>query len=216
MRSRKSLRRRAVSRARVPVTSAWSSSLSVDSTVVMKTQTWPRRRSSFNRSASASASRRCSSICQPSPSWRSTGRSSRRISKACSSAAWLSGKALRILIACSNQVRASESAARAAAFMAEIVHCLLLQLGPDRVMGEPLDLLAEPVGVQLFYGVHDARVDVATALVEHPSVGDVVGEGVLEGVLQVREELRRVEKFSSLQVVEQAAKLVLCQPANCM
>src|SRR5262249_53948386 len=98
----------------------------------------------------------------------------------------------------------------------EIVHCLLLQLGPDRVMGEPLDLLAEPVGVQLFYGIHDARVDVATALVEHSSVGDVVGEGVLEGVLQVRKELCRIEKFSSLQLVEQTAKLVLCKPTNCM
>src|SRR5262249_14697019 len=71
-------------------------------------------------------------------------------------------------------------------------------------------------GVQLFYGIHDARVDVATALVEHPSVGDIVGEGVLEGVLQVRKELRRVEKLSSLQIVEQTAKFVLCQPTNCM
>src|SRR5262249_36743138 len=93
---------------------------------------------------------------------------------------------------------------------------LLLQLGPDCVMGELLDLLAEPVGVQLFYGIHDARVDVATALVEHSSVGDVVGEGVLEGVLQVRKELCRIEKFSSLQFVEEPAKLVLCQPTNCI
>ena len=83
-------------------------------------------------------------------------------------------------------------------------------------MGEPLDLLAEPVGVQLFYGIYDARVDVPTALVEHSSVGDVVGEGVLEGVLQVRKKLRRVEKFGSLQVVEQTAKLVLRKPTNCM
>ena len=83
-------------------------------------------------------------------------------------------------------------------------------------MGEPLDLLAEPVGVKLFYGIHDARVDVATALVEHPSVGDVVGKGVLEGVLQVREELRRVEKFSSLQIVQETVKLALRQPTNCM
>ena len=83
-------------------------------------------------------------------------------------------------------------------------------------MGEPLDLLAQPVGVKLFHGIHDARVDVAATFVEHPAVGDVVGEGVLEGVLQVRKELCRVEKFSSLQIVEQTAKLVLCQPADCM
>src|SRR5262245_59153313 len=83
-------------------------------------------------------------------------------------------------------------------------------------MRKPLDLLAEPVGVQLFYGIHDARVDVAAALVEHPSVGDVVGEGVLEGVVQVRKELRRVEKFGTLQVVEQTAELILRQSTNCV
>src|SRR6516162_1673476 len=83
-------------------------------------------------------------------------------------------------------------------------------------MGEPLDLLAEPVGVQLFYGIYDARVDVATALVEHPAVGDVVSEGVHEGVLQVRKELCRVEKFSSLQVVEESAEPILRQSTNCV
>ena len=62
---------------------------------VMNAQTRPRRRSSFNRSARASASRRRSSIRRTSPSWLSTGRSSRRISKACSSVDWLSGSASR-------------------------------------------------------------------------------------------------------------------------
>ena len=70
-------------------------------------------------------------------------------------------------------------------------------------MGKPLDLLAQPVGVKLFYGIHDARVDVAATFVEHPTVGDVVGEGVLERILQVRKELCRIEKFGSLQIVEQ-------------
>ena len=59
-------------------------------------------------------------------------------------------------------------------------------------------------------------MDVATALVEHSSVGDVVGERVLEGVLQVRKELRRVEKFGTLQVVEQTAELILRQSTNCV
>src|SRR5262245_33895067 len=62
-------------------------------------------------------------------------------------------------------VRERRSRGRLRSGLAEIVHCLLLQLGPDRVMGESLDLLAEPIGVQLFNGIHDARVDVATALV---------------------------------------------------
>jgi hypothetical protein len=83
-------------------------------------------------------------------------------------------------------------------------------------MGEPLDLLAEPVGVKLFYGIHDARVDVATALVEHSTVCDVVGERVLKRILQVRKETCRVKKFSSLQIVQETAKLALRQPTNCM
>ena len=82
-------------------------------------------------------------------------------------------------------------------------------------MGEPLDLLAQPVGVKLFYGIHDARVDVAAALAEHPAVGDVVGEGVLEGILQVRKELCRIKKFGILQIAEQAAEVVVRQPGNC-
>jgi hypothetical protein len=32
-------------------------------------------------------------------------------------------------------------------------------------MGEPFDLFAKPVGVKLFYGIHDLRVDVAAAFV---------------------------------------------------
>ena len=96
------------------------------------------------------------------------------------------------------------------------MHCLLLQLALDGVIGEPLDLLAQPVGVKLFYGIHDARVDFAATFVEHPTVGDVVGEGVLERILQVGKEPCRIEKFGSLQIVEQTAKLVLCQPANCV
>ena len=96
------------------------------------------------------------------------------------------------------------------------MHCLLLQLTSNSVIREPLDLLAQPVGVNLFHGIHDARVDLAAAFVEHPTVRDVVGEGVLERILQVGKELCRVEEFGCLQIVEQAAKLVLCQPANRM
>ena len=83
-------------------------------------------------------------------------------------------------------------------------------------MSEPLDLFSEPVGIQFFHRAHDARVDVAAAFVEHPAIGDVMGKGVLKGVLQVGEDLGPKEKFVSLQIVEQTAKPVLRQPANCM
>ena len=58
--------------------------------------------------------------------------------------------------------------------LAEVVHCLLFQFAANGMMGEPLDLLAEPVGVELFYGIHDARVDVAAAFLKYAVIGDVV------------------------------------------
>jgi hypothetical protein len=42
------------------------------------------------------------------------------------------------------------------------------------------------------------------------------GEIVLKRVLQVRKEPCRVKKFSSLQIVQETAKLALRQPTNCM
>src|SRR5712691_2170325 len=83
-------------------------------------------------------------------------------------------------------------------------------------MGEPLDLFAKPIGVKLLYGLHDARVDVATAIAEHPAVGDVVSEGMLESVLQVGKQLCRIKKLGLLQIPEQAAEVVLRQPGNGM
>src|SRR5262249_9556837 len=98
----------------------------------------------------------------------------------------------------------------------EIVHCLLLQVALDGMIGEPLDLLGQPVGVKVFDGSYDTSVDLPATFVEHPAIGDVVSERVLERILQVRKELRRIEEFGSLQIVEQTAKLVLGQPANCV
>src|SRR5215472_8227876 len=83
-------------------------------------------------------------------------------------------------------------------------------------MGKPLDLLTQAVGVKFFYGIDDTRVDIAAAFVQNPAVGDILGQGVLEGVLQVGKKLRRVEKLGSLQIVEQRAKPVFCQTRNCL
>ena len=45
------------------------------------------------------------------------------------------------------------------------------------MMCEPFDLLAQAFGVNLFHGIHDARMDFAATFVEHPTVGDIMGEG---------------------------------------
>src|SRR5215813_8544577 len=83
-------------------------------------------------------------------------------------------------------------------------------------MGEPLDLFAKPVGIKLFDCIQDARMDVTAPFAERPVVGDVVGERMLKSVSQVGKALCRVDKLGCLEIVEQAAKPVLGQPANCM
>jgi hypothetical protein len=54
-------------------------------------------------------------------------------------------------------------------------------------------------------------VKLPPALPEQPAVGDVVGEGVPEGVLQIREESGLVEELRPLQVVEPATERLLRQ-----
>jgi hypothetical protein len=49
---------------------------------------------------------------------------------------------------------------------------------------------------------------------QEASVGDVVGEGVLERVLEVGEEARFIQELSGLEVGETPAKLLLRQPGN--
>ena len=49
----------------------------------------------------------------------------------------------------------------------------------------------------------------APALLEHAAVGDLVGERVLEGVLEIREEARLVQELGRLEVAEPPAKVVL-------
>ena len=53
-------------------------------------------------------------------------------------------------------------------------------------MGETLDVLAQAVGIEAFDRVDDPRVERAAALVEQAAVGHLVGQRVLEGVLQTR------------------------------
>ncbi len=44
------------------------------------------------------------------------------------------------------------------------------------MISQPLDLLAQAVGVYLFHGIHDTFVDLAATFMEHPTVRDVVSE----------------------------------------
>src|SRR5262249_6322608 len=63
------------------------------------------------------------------------------------------------------------------------------------VMGQSLDLLAEFLARKTLHGLRDAGVQRALTVAQQPAVRDVVRERVLEGVLEIREELRLVEKL---------------------
>jgi len=54
---------------------------------------------------------------------------------------------------------------------------------------EPLDVLVQPLGLKLLDRGDDARVHGAAALAEQARVRHLVGESVLEGVLELRKEL---------------------------
>ena len=69
--------------------------------------------------------------------------------------------------------------------------------------GEAVDLLGQSVGIQPLHRIHDARVERASPLLEEAPVGHLVGEGMLERVLEVGEEPRLVEELSGLEPVRE-------------
>ena len=79
------------------------------------------------------------------------------------------------------------------------------------MVGQPFDLLGQTVGIEPFDGFDDAGVQGPPPLLQETAVGHLVGEGVLEGVLELGEEAGLVEELGGLQVAEAAAQLLLGQ-----
>src|SRR5262249_57152623 len=78
---------------------------------------------------------------------------------------------------------------------AKIVNGLVPDFAVKSMIGEPLDVVGHPVGVEALDGVGDACVQQASALVEQPTVRDLVRQRVSERVLDLREELRFVDEL---------------------
>jgi hypothetical protein len=64
----------------------------------------------------------------------------------------------------------------------------LPHLAPERVVGQSLDMFGQTVRIELFDSLDDPGVEGTPALLQEAAVGHLMGERVLEGVLQVREE----------------------------
>jgi hypothetical protein len=58
-------------------------------------------------------------------------------------------------------------------------------------------------------GLHDPGVKLPSPVLEQTPVGHVVGQGVLEGVLEVRKEPRLIEELGGLKSGETAAERLL-------
>src|SRR5262245_25151083 len=76
-------------------------------------------------------------------------------------------------------------------------------------MGQALEVLVEAIGVQCLDRVDDASVQRPPASLDQPPIGDLVGERVFEGVLELQEEARLVEELGGLEMSEPAAERLL-------
>ena len=76
---------------------------------------------------------------------------------------------------------------------------LIPHLASQGMVGQPLDLLGQVVGIQRCHGVRDVRMQDASSLLEQTAIGGFMREGVLEGVFQLGEEAGLVEELRGLQ-----------------
>ena len=77
------------------------------------------------------------------------------------------------------------------------------------MVGEPFNVLAQPVLIEAFDGADDPGIEVAAPVVEEAPVGHLMRERVLEGVLEVGEQARLVKKLGRLKVTQPATERLL-------
>src|SRR5437660_9772998 len=76
------------------------------------------------------------------------------------------------------------------------------RLALEGVVGETLDVVGKPRGIQALDRLRDSRVQRAPRLREKPTVRDLVSQGVLERVLRLRSRARFVEELGAREVLE--------------
>ena len=86
---------------------------------------------------------------------------------------------------------------------------LVPHLAAKSVVGETVDALGQPVRVDALDDAHDPRVDGAPPVLEQAAVGDLVGQRVLEGVLEVGKELGLVDELGGLKPRQAETDFVL-------
>ena len=81
---------------------------------------------------------------------------------------------------------------------------LVPHLAPQGMVRQPFDLLGHPVPGERLEGLDDLGMEHPPPLLEEAVIGDLVGQGVLEGVLALGEEARFVQELGRLEVRQAA------------
>jgi hypothetical protein len=83
-------------------------------------------------------------------------------------------------------------------------------------MGEPLDVLPEAIPVECLDRVDDPSVQLAPARLQQSAVRDLVGEGVLEGVLEIWIQSGLVEELGRLESVQSVPEPLVREISDCL
>src|SRR2546427_3653928 len=92
---------------------------------------------------------------------------------------------------------------------------LVPYLSLEGMVGEAIDLLGQPVGVQLFDRLHDPSVEGPPSVLEDARVADLVAQGVLERTLQLGYESRLVQQLASLEPNGTIPERLFGQDSDC-
>ncbi len=79
---------------------------------------------------------------------------------------------------------------------------------PNRMVSQRLKLFIQPVRIEPFDSIDDPGVERAATVMQKPRVCHLVRQGVLEGVLGIREEPRLVQELGGLQAGKAAAQVI--------
>ncbi len=100
--------------------------------------------------------------------------------------------------------------------LAQVEQRLVPDLAAESMVGKQLHVLGEPVSQARFDGPHDLGVERPPPLHKQTTVGDLVGQGVLERVLGVGEEASLVQELGRLETGESERDPVLIDAAHAL
>src|SRR3990172_1772825 len=92
----------------------------------------------------------------------------------------------------------------------EISHSFIPHLASKRMVGKPLHLFGQAIRIESFNSLDDPGMENTPPFLKEAPVGDLVGQRMLEGVFELGEETRLVNKFSGLKMCKSLAQSLIC------